>query len=225
MFEVKFCQSLSNCKTKYHLDATPMKNYKKIMRKIIKKFTFLFILMWVVSCGVQSIPRQSNEVDASWSELLNQYQRRMDLIPNLVNVVKAYAKHEKDTLEAVVSARAKATQTVVEAKDLNDKTFGQLQKTQSELGGVLSRLMVVAEKYPDLKANENFRDLQVQLEGTENRITIARQRYIEQVKNFNNLVSVFPTSLTNSLLFHHTKKPQWGVEKAESLEKVPEVKF
>ncbi len=185
----------------------------------------LSLFMFLSGCGVQSIPTQSNEVEAAWSEVLNQYQRRADLVPNLVNLVKGYAKHEKETLESVISARAKATQTVIDAKDLNEQNFQKLLGAQNTLSASLSRLMVVAEQYPDLKANQNFRDLQVQLEGTENRTTIARQRYIEEVKKFNNLITVFPTSITNSILFHHSKKPQWGVGQDEKLEKAPEVQF
>lgn len=194
------------------------------MKTLISLVT-LSLFMFLSGCGVQSIPTQSNEVDAAWSEVLNQYQRRADLVPNLVNIVKGYAKHEKETLESVISARAKATQIVVDAKDLNEQNFQKFLGAQNTLSSSLSRLMVVAEQYPDLKANQNFRDLQVQLEGTENRITIARQRYIEEVKKFNNLITVFPTSLTNSILFHHTKKPQWGVGQVEKLEKAPEVQF
>ncbi len=179
----------------------------------------------LAGCGVQSIPQQNNEVESSWAEVLNQYQRRADLIPNLVEVVKGYAKHEQDTLQKVIEARASASQIKLEAKDLTDENLARFQQAQSQLKGALSRLMVVAENYPDLKANQNFRDLQVQLEGTENRITIARQRYIEQVKNFNNLVTVFPTSLTNSLLFHFTKKPQFSVENETEIKKAPAVKF
>ena len=175
------------------------------------------------SCGVQSIPTQLNEVDASWAEVMNQYQRRSDLIPNLVKVVKGYASHEKETLQGVVEARAKATQTTIAAKDLNPETMAKFQQAQGQLGSTLSRLMVVAERYPDLKANQNFRDLQVQLEGTENRITVARNRYIESVKRFNNLVTVLPTSLTNSLFFKHEKKPQFTVENAAEVQKAPEV--
>ncbi len=194
------------------------------MKTLISLLT-LSLFLFLSGCGVQSIPTQSNEVDAAWSEVLNQYQRRADLVPNLVNLVKGYAKHEKETLESVISARAKATQTVIDAKDLNEQNFQKLLGAQNTLSATLSRLMVVAEQYPDLKANQNFRDLQVQLEGTENRITIARQRYIEEVKKFNNLITVFPTSITNSILFHHSKKPQWGVGQAEKLEKAPEVQF
>ena len=175
------------------------------------------------SCGVQSIPRQNNEVDAAWSEVLNQYQRRSDLVPNLVNTVKGYATHEKETLEGVVAARAQATQIKLDAKDLTQENLQKFQAAQDQLKGALSRLLVVAEKYPDLKADQQFRDLQVQLEGTENRIAVARNNYIEQVKSFNNLVGVFPTSLTNSLFFKYDKKAQFTV--SNDVIKNPEVKF
>lgn len=176
-------------------------------------------------CGIQSIPRQENQVDAAWAEVLNQYQRRSDLIPNLVEVVKGYAKHESETLTQVVEARASATQIQVQAKDLTPENLKKMQAAQDQLKGSLSRLMLVAERYPDLKANQNFRDLQVQLEGTENRITIARQRFIEDVKLFNDLVTVFPTSLTNSLMFKKEKKPQFTVSDEAAASKPPEVKF
>ena len=176
-------------------------------------------------CGIQSIPRQNNEVEASWAEVISQYQRRAELIPNLVETVKGYAKHEKETLQSVVEARAKATQTQFNFDQLTPENLQKFQEAQSGLAGALSRLMVIAEQYPDLKANQNFRDLQVQLEGTENRITVARQRYIESVKNFNNLVTVFPTNLTNSLFFHFEKRPQFTVENEKEIQKAPEVKF
>lgn len=194
------------------------------MKAMIQKVTLVVLASLALnSCGVQSIPRQNNEVDATWSEVLNQYQRRSDLIPNLVNTVKGYAKHEKDTLESVVKARAQATQTKFEVKDLTQENLNKFQSAQAGLSGALSRLLVVAEKYPDLKADQSFRDLQVQLEGTENRITVARNSYIQSVKEFNNLVGVFPTNLTNSLFFHFEKKPQFTV--AEETKKAPEVKF
>ena len=191
----------------------------------MKKYLLTLPLLFLGACGLQSIPTQLNEVDAAWAEVLNQYQRRADLVPNLVEVVKGYAKHEKETLEGVIQARASATQIKVDAKDLTEEKLAQFQRAQDQLKGSLSRLMLVAEQYPALKANENFRDLQVQLEGTENRITVARQRYIEHVKNFNNLVSVFPTSLTNSLIFHHAKKPQFTVQNEAEVSKPPQVKF
>ncbi len=181
------------------------------------------ILTLSTSCGIQSIPRALNELDASWAEVLNQYKRRTDLIPNLVSTVQGYAKHEKETLEAVVQARAEATKVEIDPTKLNAESLQKFQNAQGALSTALGKLMVVAEKYPDLKANENFIALQAQLEGTENRITIARRRYIETVKEFNNLVTVFPTSLTNSLMFKHEKKPQFTISEAEQV--APKVQF
>jgi LemA protein len=175
-------------------------------------------------CGVQSIPRSKNAVDAAQAEVLNQYQRRADLIPSLVEVVKGAAAQEKDTLEAVMNARAKATQMQVKLSDA--ASLQKFQQAQSELGGALARLMAVSESYPQLKSMENFRDLQVQLEGTENRITVARQRTIAAIQVFNDQVTVFPTNLTNSLIYHYQPLPQWGADKdAKSLEKAPTINF
>lgn len=176
-------------------------------------------------CGIQSLPTAKNDVDASWAEVTNQYKRRADLIPNLVNVVKGYATHEKDTLEAVVNARAKATQTNVDASQLTPEAMQKFTAAQGQLGSALSRLMVISEKYPDLKANENFRDLQVQLEGTENRVTVARDRYIDSVRKYNNLVTVPPTSWTNSFFLHFQEKPQFTVDNAKQIEDAPKVSF
>ena len=178
----------------------------------------------VSGCGIQSIPQSKNAVDAAQAEVLNQYQRRADLVPNLVQVVKGAAAQEKETLEAVMNARAKATQMQV---NLNDtESLQKFQRAQSELGSALSRLMVVSENYPQLKATESFRDLQVQLEGTENRITVARQRAIAAILEFNNQVTVFPTSVTNSFMFHYQPLPQWGADKdAKTLEQAPKVDF
>lgn len=197
----------------------------KHMKTLIFRVLFIFTVVGLSGCGIQSIPRQANEVDATWSEVLNQYQRRMDLIPNLVETVKGYAKHESQTLQAVVEARAQATSTKIDASQLTEEKLAQFQKSQSQLGGALSRLMVVSEQYPDLKANQNFRDLTANLEGTENRITIARQRYIESVKEFNNLVTVFPTSIANSIFFHHSKKPQFTVDDEAAAKIPPKVTF
>lgn len=185
-------------------------------------FTYLVVLP---ACGLQSIPQAQNDVEATWSEVVNQYKRRADLIPNLVEVVKKYATHERETLEAVVSARAKATQTNVNVGDLNNETLKKFSEAQAGLSSALSRLLVVAEKYPDLKANENFRDLSVQLEGTENRVTIARQRYIQSVQRFNDLVTVPPTSWTNAMLLHYAKKPQFTVDDPKAIESAPKVQF
>ena len=183
------------------------------------------LLFLLASCGMQSIPRALNDVDASWAEVQNQYKRRVDLIPNLVKTVKAYASHEKEALTAVITARAKATQVNLTAKQLTPETLKKFTQVQQGLGGALSRLMVVAEKYPNLKANQNFRDLQHQLEGTENRITVARNRYIQSIKNFNNLVTVPPTSWYNALFLKHDKKPQFAVENLKEAQKAPEVEF
>ncbi len=174
-------------------------------------------------CGMRSIPTSHNEVEASWAEVQNQYKRRIDLIPNLVRTVKAYAKHEKDTLQAVVEARAKATQTSVNFNKLDANSLQRVQQAQGALSSALSRLMVVVEKYPDLKANQNFRDLQVQLEGTENRVAIARRRYIETIKVYNNYITVPPESWFNSLFLKFKKKPQFAVENIEKLKDAPKV--
>jgi LemA protein len=201
-----------------------MNTYSRFLKSLVLATALVTL---GAGCGIQSIPTAENEVEASWSEVTNQYKRRADLVPNLVEVVKKYAAHERETLTAVTQARASATQTTVNvsggkaaqsAEDL--KKFDQ---AQAGLGAALSRLMVVSEKYPDLKANENFRDLSVQLEGTENRITVARQRYIQSVKGFNNLVTVPPSSWTNSLFLHREKKPQFTVENAKQIEDAPKV--
>ncbi|MGE3610501.1 MAG: LemA family protein [Bacteriovoracaceae bacterium] len=183
----------------------------------------LFISLFLVSCGLQSIPQANNEVEANWAEVMNQYKRRTDFIPNLVNIVKGYAKHEEGTLLKVIEARAKATQITVDPKNLTPEKLKEFQEAQSGVSQALGRLMMVSERYPDLKANENFQALQAQLEGTENRIAIARRRYIESVQRFNDLVTVFPTSLTNSLIHHLNKKPQFSISEDE--QKTPEVQF
>ena len=170
---------------------------------------------------MQSIPKAQNNYEASKAEIINQYKRRADLIPNLVKVVKSYAAHEKGTLQAVVEARSKATSTSLNLKGVG--AMQQFQKAQGALSSALSRLMVVVERYPDLKADKNFRELQAQLEGTENRITIARQRHIEAIKHFNNLVTVPPSSWTNALFYKHSKKDQWTTEDAKAISRPPEV--
>ena len=190
--------------------------------------TGLLIGLLVLSgCGVQSIPRAVNQVEATVAEVTNQYKRRADLIPNLVKTVKGYASHEKGTLQAVIEARANATRVSIDPSNSTPQQIQEFQRAQGGLSQALGRLMVVAERYPELKADRNFRELQAQLEGTENRITIARQRHIEAIKEFNNLISVPPSSLTNSLFYHHDKMAQWALDDAEqeAVEKVPEVSF
>lgn len=184
-------------------------------------------LLLLLGCGVQSIPKAANQVDAAIAEVTNQYKRRADLIPNLVKTVKGYASHEKETLQAVIDARAKATQVSIDPSKVSPEQIQKFQQAQGGLSQALGRLMVIAERYPDLKADRNFRELQAQLEGTENRITIARQRHIESIRNFNDLVTVPPSSWTNSMLYHHDKKPQWALDEAEqkAVEQTPEVSF
>jgi len=194
------------------------------MKKI---FIVLCVLPLLFSCGIQSIPQAKNQVEAALAEITNQYKRRADLVPNLVSTVKGYAKHEEETLTGVVEARAKASQMSIDPANVNPQMLQEFSKNQSGLSQALGRLMVVVEKYPELKADANFRDLQAQLEGTENRITIARQRAIESIKLYNDLITVPPTSWTNSLFYHHPKMPQWSVaeEEVKTIEKTPEVKF
>jgi LemA protein len=179
----------------------------------------------LTGCGVQSIPQSKNNVEASLAEITNQYKRRADLIPNLVQTVKGYASHEQQTLSAVTEARARATQMVIDPSRATPQQIQQFQQAQGQLSQALGRLLAVSEQYPDLKANQNFRDLQAQLEGTENRITIARQRYIESIKGFNNLVTVFPTNITNNLFFNYEKMPQWGSDQPQNIDQPPQVNF
>lgn len=185
------------------------------------------VLFSATGCGIQSIPQARNDVEAALAEVTNQYKRRADLVPQLVNTVKGYASHEQRTLTQVIEARAKATQTTINPANTSPEQVQKFLQAQGELSQALGRLMVVAERYPDLKASANFRDLQAQIEGTENRIAVARQRYIESVKGFNNLVTVPPTSWTNALIYHHEKMPQWDVSEAErgQIEQAPEVQF
>jgi LemA protein len=183
----------------------------------------LVLATFLTGCGVQSIPQSKNAVEASLAEVQNQYKRRADLIPNLVNVVKGYAKHEEGTLTAVTEARAKATSITIDPSKATPAQIQAFSNAQGQLSQALGKLLAVSENYPNLKADTGFRDLQAQLEGTENRITIARQRYIQEVQGFNNLVSVFPTSLTNSLMFHYDKMPQFGTDLPQSISEPPKV--
>lgn len=179
----------------------------------------------LVSCGYNSLQGLDEEVKAAWAEVENQYQRRADLIPNLVNTVKAYTKHERETLEAVTKARAEATQTNLDVGDLSDpQAFAKFEQAQGQLSSALSRLLVAVERYPDLKANQNFRDLQAQLEGTENRIAVARKRYIDAVAEYNKQVRFFPTNLTAKFLLKMEPRETFKAT-TPGAEKAPEVKF
>lgn len=187
------------------------------------------LLAWLASllsaCGYNDFQAKDEAIKAAWGEVVNQYQRRADLIPNLVNTVKGYASHERETLEAVTRARATATSIQVTPETLNDpQAFQRFQQAQGELSGALSRLLAVAENYPQLKADAAFRDLQSQLEGTENRITVARQRYIAAVRDYNVLARSFPTNLT-AMVFNYEVKPSFTVENEKAISTPPAVKF
>jgi len=194
----------------------------------MKRFLLLTLSLLSFSllggCGYNTMQAAEEAVFAAWGDVEASYQRRTDLIPNLVEVVKGYAKHEADTLQAVTEARAKVGSLQASKQLVNDpQAFARFQQSQGELSGALSRLMVVVERYPDLKANQNFLDLQNQLEGTENRINVARVRYNKAVQDFNTSIRTFPNSLTNSLLLHLARKEPFKSE--EGAKTAPKVKF
>ena len=176
-------------------------------------------------CGYNDFQRLDEQVKSSWAEVLNQYQRRADLVPNLVATVKGEANFEQETLTKVIEARSRATSINATPELVNDPAaFEKFQQAQGELTGALSRLMVVAEQYPQLKANAAFQDLRVQLEGTENRITVARNRYIKTVADYNVLARSFPTNLT-AMLFSYTPKPNFTVQNEAQISTPPAVSF
>jgi LemA protein len=176
-------------------------------------------------CGYNDFQTKDEATKAAWGEVVNQYQRRADLIPNLVNTVKGYASHERETLEAVTRARAAATSFQITPEVLNNpEAFRKFQQVQGELSSALSRLMAVSENYPQLKADTSFRDLQSQLEGTENRITVARQRYIKAVQDYNILARSFPTNLT-AMMFKYEVRPSFTVENEKAISNAPTVNF
>jgi LemA protein len=184
----------------------------------------LVALLTVSGCGYNKLQGLDEEVKGAWGEVQNQYQRRADLVPSLVNTVKGAAKFEQDTLQQVIQARAAATSVKVDANALNNpETFKKFEQAQSQLSSALSRLLVVVERYPDLKANQNFQNLQAQLEGTENRIAVARKRYIERVTVYNTAVRSFPENLTAKYLLGLEVRPTFSAD--EAAQKPPEVKF
>jgi LemA protein len=195
------------------------------MRKRLIALLMVVASANLAGCGYNKLQNQDEGVKAAWSEVLNQYQRRADLIPNLVATVKGYAAQEERVLVEVTEARAKVGSIQVTPEVLNDpKAFEQFQAAQAQLTGALSRLIAVAENYPDLKASANFRDLQVQLEGTENRITVARNRYIAAVQEFNVTVRQFPTNLTAGM-FGFDVKPNFSVQNEAAISTAPTVRF
>lgn len=193
-------------------------------RQVTRVLPVIMVVLLVTGCGYNKLQALEEAVNSAWGNVESNLQRRADLIPNLVETVKGYAGHEKETLQAVVEARAKATSIQLGAKDLgNAQAMQQLIQAQGGLSSALSRLMVVVERYPDLKANQNFMDLQNQLEGTENRINVARQRYNDAVQQFNTMIRQLPYSITNSLILH--LKPKEYFKAQSGAEKAPQVKF
>ena len=185
----------------------------------------LLLVLGLSGCGYNTMQAQDEAANAAWSEVLNQYQRRADLIPNLVNTVKGSAQHEEQVFTEVTNARAKVGSVNMNAADATDEAkLKQYAQAQSELGGALSRLLVVAENYPQLKADQNFRDLQAQLEGTENRISLARNRYIEAVRTYNTTLRQFPQNLT-AKVFGLKQRPNFSVENEAQIKEAPKVQF
>ena len=199
-------------------------NYKFIT---MKKSTIIIIVVAVVAIiwavtSYNGLVKMDEGVGTAWSNVENQYQRRADLIPNLVNTVKGYASHEKETLDAVVTARTRATQMTVSADDLTPEKLQAYQKAQGEVGAALGRLLAITENYPDLKANQNFLELQAQLEGTENRISVERRNFNEAAKSYNTAIRTFPRNLLAGM-FGFEKRPYFEAEEGAS--KAPEMKF
>lgn len=193
--------------------------------KTLRMFTLLLLAVMLSGCGYNAMQKQDEGVKAAWSEVLNQYQRRADLVPNLVNTVKGYAQHEEKVFVEVTNARAKVGSIQLSADDLNDpQKLQQFQAAQGELGNALSRLMLVSENYPQLKADGLFQNLQAQLEGTENRVTVARNRYVQAVEQYNGLIRTFPNNLT-AKMFGYKVKPNFSVDNEKAISTAPKVDF
>ncbi|MFL9813525.1 LemA family protein [Stutzerimonas sp. VN223-3] len=188
--------------------------------------TVLFMSWLLAGCGINNIPQYDEQVKSAWSQVENQYQRRADLIPNLVETVKGFARQEQDTLTAVVEARAQATSIQVDVDTLNDpQQLQRFQQAQNQLSGALSRLMAVSERYPDLKSNQNFLALQSQLEGTENRIAVARRDFIAAVERYNTEIRTFPGRIWHSLMYSDMPIRENFEATAENAEQAPKVQF
>jgi len=192
------------------------------MRKLKWILLVTIIMPFLSSCGYNRMVELEENIDAKWAQVENVYQRRADLIPNLVNTVKGYAEHERETLQAVIEARSKATSINLSADQLNEQNLQNFQQAQKGLSSALSRLMVVMERYPDLKANQNFRDLQAQLEGTENRISVERKKFNEATQAYNSYIRKFPRNMIAGM-FDFERKPYFEAE--EGADEVPEVQF
>ncbi|MGR4897159.1 LemA family protein [Stenotrophomonas sp. LARHCG68] len=192
------------------------------MRQFLRLMLLVVAAISISGCGYNAIQQKDEAVKAGWSEVLNQYKRRADLIPNLVNTVQGYAQQERQVLTEVTNARAKVGQIQVNADDAD--SLAQFQQAQGELGSALSRLLVVSENYPTLKSDQNFRDLQAQLEGTENRITVARGRYIQLVQDYNTYIRSFPQVIT-AKMFGYAAKPNFSVENEAQIAQPPAVNF
>lgn len=195
---------------------------KRFLKKIFCAIAVIAASASLSSCNYNSLVEEQQSVDQAWAEVENQYQRRADLIPNIVNTVKGYSSHEEETLVKVTEARAKATSITIDADNLDEATLAKFQETQNQLSSALKSLLSVAEAYPDLKANEGFMNLQTQLEGTENRITIARRNYTEAVREYNTQIKKFPTNIYAGW-FGFKPQPQFSAE--SGAERAPEVKF
>jgi len=195
------------------------------MYKLLRSMLWVLLIAGLSGCGYNTLQSADEQIKSSWAEVLNQYQRRADLVPNLVNVVKGYAAHEKEVLTRVTEARAKVGSMQATPELINDpRAFAAYQAAQGELRSALSRLIAVAENYPNLKADGVFRDLQAQLEGTENRITVARNRYIKAVEEYNVTVRRFPSNLT-AMIFGFELKPQFTVANEQEISRPPTVDF
>lgn len=192
------------------------------MKNLMRLFFVIISITTLSSCGYNSMVEKEEAVNTAWSNVENQYQRRADLIPNLVNTVKGYTTHEQETLESVVNARSKATQITLNAENMTPEKLKEYQAIQGEVGSALSRLLAVTENYPELKANQNFQELQAQLEGTENRISVERRNFNQATQDYNTYIRKFPNNLYAGM-FGFEKKPYFEAEAGN--EKAPEVKF
>ncbi|WP_158753154.1 LemA family protein [Dyella sp. S184] len=193
--------------------------------KLLRNFVLLLLAVSLTGCGYNAMQRQDEAVKAAWSEVINQYQRRADLVPNLVNTVKGYAQHEEKVFTEVTNARAKVGSIQMTPELANDpQALAKFQAAQGELGSALSRLMVVSENYPTLKADGLFQNLQAQLEGTENRVTVARNRYVQAVQDYNSMIRTFPNNLT-AKMFGYTIKPNFSVDNEKAISTAPTVDF